>query len=379
MDEQLKSHTAKLEKCLDKFDELLAQMSSLQNRIDSLPTREDLFGLEKRIDTLEKLEARITELENNSLDIMQTMETFQGILAQLPPAKGLLETVTAIQELKKIVETQSGNNELEELVQLRERIEKQEQTLEKTHEIIINYKRIDDSLHSLLNNVTIIEKRLEKVTPSSKIEGGLEFVEQINFLSQAIESMSAKQDENDKSINEISHQQLKIMEWMNQENIRPDLDRLNNGLLMVQNKQEGLAQSIIQLAQNTVQTEELSFQLSGIRNEIEQLQNLKSSSDKKDNSYQRINTFEMEIVQIKKDVLWGIQEMRQRIDTLLLGIRNELLDEEKKRYEKYLRIEMEHQQQIRIAHALNNDMINLKKMLPSVLKTSQLSQKTNQE
>jgi hypothetical protein len=204
-------------------------------------------------------------------------------------------------------------------------------------------------------------------------------VKQINFLSQTMESLSAIKNENEKSINDISNQQLKIMEWINQENIRPDLDRISNGLLMVQNKLEGLEQSIIHLAQNTVQSEELSFQLSGIRNEIEQLQNIKNVPDRKDNSYQRINIFEMEIAQIKKDVLWGIQEMRQRIDTLLLGIRNELLDEEKKRYEKYLRIEMEHQQQIRIGHALNNEIVKLKKMLPSVLNTSQLSQKANQE
>lgn len=379
MEEQLKSHTAKLEKCLDKFDELLSQLSSLQNRVDSLPTREDFFGLEKRIDALEKLEKRTTDLENNSLDIMQTMETVQGVLSQLPPAKGLHEAVMAIQEMMKTIEDHSSNNGMEELGLLKERIDKQEQTLEKTHELLSNYKRIDDSLSSLLDNVANIEKRIEKGNTPSEIDGGLELVKQIDLLSQAIESLSAKQKENEKSINDISNQQLKIMEWINQENIRPDLDRLNNGLLMVQNKLEGLEQSLVQMAQNVVQTEELEIQLGGMRNDIEQLQNFKNASDKKETSYHRINAFEMEIAQIKKDVLWGIQEMRQRIDTLLLGIRNELLDEEKKRYEKYLRIEMEHQQQIRIAHALNNEIVNLKKLLPSVLNTSELSQKTNQE
>ena len=369
MEEQLKEHTKKLEQCINKFDQILSQVAELQSRLDNSPGKEAFIEIEKRLNAIENLENRTKALEDGQLSEFYRIDSVESRIAVIPSSENINKMVSAVDEIPQLIERHIKVTLPQTIQNITETnaLESQNQAsvlAESANKII----EMESTLAELSVKIAKIEElvahKSEISFEQSHSAKSYDPREQTETIIDSIEEIRTRQNNNELAIGVISEQLNKFLTWMNHENIRPDLDRLTNEFILLQGKFESLERSILQLSKNTIQNDEFEIRLGSFSREINQLQLLASRSQTRNEANDKIVRFERDIEKLKSDLIWGIQEMRQRIDAMLIGIRTDLLEEDKKRYEKLVKIEMENQKQVRIAHSLYTEITNIKKQLP---------------
>jgi len=371
MERPLLEHTEKLQQCLDKFDLIFSQVTDLKQRVDGEDSMDLLAGLEKRLNTLEGLGKSVPKIEQELSKTVKLVESSQAQLLVMPNVDTLNRINSSIQSFPQQIEDylkEVAPGIVAELFekQLLEKLPPKELT--QPTEI----KRIDISLDSQGSRIDAIEKTVSALKPNLLNQAVKEDIEKtqdkIAAVISSVEDIDKKQSQNENCLGTISNRLDKMIEWIKDESIRPDIDKLDSDLLLLKNKFTSIESAILNFAKEMVQFDEFESRLGMINNEIGDLRKLLSQQPVRESSADKMLEFEREIEKLKSDVIWGIKEMRQRLDALVSGIRIDLFEEETKRYEKMVRLEVENQKLARIATGLYAEITRIRQLLPAASK-----------
>jgi|GEM_PF-6124302 len=399
MEEQGRRPTSKLRNFLGKSESVTDQIMDLQTQVDNLVTIGQLSHLEEKVSRLDILEKQIAEMEGLLHTAVSSIQKLQQQISHLPSESSLDQINSAlkdipqniagqIQELAPGVVEEQAKKQLDSFDQRMEelglRLQMQQEQL---------HQRLDEQpataippdMDNLLSALAAIEGKISSLEAFESRLGAIEKVlptlkkvikaqerqisaaagaESSQVKQDALDAVAMRQNEIELDLKQQSEQITKVLAWIRDESIRPDLDRLDTELVLIKDKFSSIEQAVVNFTREMVQTDEFEARVGLLSKEIGHLQQLFKETYSRPGVDEKLAKFEKDIDKLKSEIVWGMKQFRQRIDMLLNEIRKDLFEEEKKRFEKILHIEAEHQKQSRIASALYSEMTIIKRHFP---------------
>jgi|GEM_PF-4341266 len=369
MEQSTKVQVRKFEQLVKRFDKIVAQLADLKTKMSSLASKDSVAKVKNKLEEMTELDRRIRELEKQQTSLSVEINSTLDLLHQLPTPDDYKSMKATIDSIPQRVEASIGEASAQILDKLLEQIRsdlqmqasRQSKTEMEIQEIrsmlTANSAQMGDMDQSLTNlNVIAMDLAASQKTKNQ--------LKQEERDKASLEELKVAHKETKGILRDLTRQMDRISSWVKNQTFGPDLDKLSSNVGMLTQKFETIEGSTLQLSQASVQKDELESQLGLIKSELNRLQEATGQLESRDVLNGKFNKVDREMEKLNSDLIWGVQEIRQRIDSLLLGIRKELLEEDKKRYEKFLKLEVEHQKQMRIANALYGEISEIKKQLP---------------
>lgn len=367
MIKQLHEHTQKLEQCLKKFDLVVSEISNLKVQNENTVDKATHAQLENKFIAIENLNIRLSNLEKNLEQANSKINADHDLLQKSSSQDFLKKTqVDAIfqkindylisitpQIIEEIAAKYLNTNEKQEEKHTftEEKIEQLKVTVDS---MTLRIGTLEESLQ-ILNNITDDSSRSSKLEHLSKQMLNLEADSAHIKLTQEIQ---------ENALNDLSEKINKLVSWINIETMGQDIDKLNNEQILLKEKFGVLEKLLVQLSSKMILSEDLDFRLKPISNEIFKIHEAINNKEVNRITDDTLIKVKKDNDKLKADFIWGIQEMRQRIDAFLYDIQFKLLEEDKKRYEKVIQIELGYQKQARISNAIVIEINKIRRLLP---------------